>query len=251
MLIPGFCFFLEKYWEDMPWDLDIVANVERIRLEALPYNKIYVGDDYGLSSNLIAYLNRLPESEKIVLLLDDYYLAAPPDTELLEKIIGCMEAHEDIGYINLGPWSDDLLCDGGVTRTYTDWHRAYQNGDRNSGLTAGQCPGGLGYYDVSTAEYLLSFQPGIWLAGFLKGLLREREDGWEAEKEGTKRARTADKWMLGTFFHPIPHHNIARYGIWREWPDSSTSRDWIVKEVGTKHWIYKELSALLGGEGLR
>lgn len=249
-LIPGFCFFLEKYWQDRPWELDIVTNVERPRLATLPYNKIYVGTDWGLSSNLLAYLDQL-QGGPIFILLDDYYLSEPPDTEFLKKIMACMETHEEIGYVNLRPWSDDKLSNGSTAKEWTEWSQSFSEDYERYGIKADRCPIGLGAYDLKTAQYLLSFQPGIWQPELLKSLLREKEDGWQAEIEGTERARNAGKWMLGTFTHPIPYCNIARYGIWRENPDGSTSQDWVAQEVGTNHWIYKELSALLTGKGLR
>jgi len=249
-LVPGCMFFIERYWgKERPWDIDIVSNVERPRLEVLPYNKVYVGTDWGLSSNLIAYLDQLQDN-LFLLILEDYFLSESPNTEFIKKAVACMETHEEIGYINLRAWSDDKLGDGSVIKEWTEWNRSFSGDHERYGIKANGCPIGLGAYDLKTAKYLLSFQPGIWRGDFLKGLLRERESGWEAEIKGTERAREARKWMLASFEHWLPYCNIVRYGIWRENPDGSTSQDWIIKEVGTSHWIYKELSALLGGQGL-
>jgi len=245
-------FFIERYWPDCPWEIDIVTNTEKHRLLELPGNKIYVGDDLGLASNLIAYLDQL-EDELVLLILDDYFLSKPPDTELLKGIVACMEAHENIGCVNLRPWSSDLLSSGSSThfKTWMEWQSVSPDEDGRRGIKAEGCPASLGAYDLETAEYLLSLQPGLWRKDFLKSLLREREDGWETEIKGSGRARQARKWILGTFSHPLSYCNIARYGIWRANPDGSTSQDWIVEQVGTHHWVYKELSAALSGEGLR
>lgn len=239
ILVPGCTFFVRRFWDDRPWYLDILANTPQTKLDELPYNKVYVGEDQGWAANMLAYLEQL-EDELLLLILDDYYLCVGANTELLEELRELMETNPDIAYINLRPWSDDVLYQSEVLfGSWTLWQRI---GDKPI----------VGEYDKEAARYLLSLQPGMWRASFLRGLLHAEENGWQTEIEGTKRAREIEGKMLGVLgLFPLPYVNISRYGVWRENQPGSTTRDWIIRQVGKDHWVYKELDAALSGEGLK
>ena len=238
ILVPGCTFFIRRFWDDRPWYLDILANTPQDILDELPYNKVYVGPDKGWASNMLAYLKQL-EDELVLFLLDDYYLSEPANTKALEQIVALME-DESIGYINLRPWSDDVLYQSEVLfGAWTLWQKV---ADKPI----------VGEYDKKTARYLLSLQPGLWRRDFLKRLLKKEEDGWQTEIRGTERARgTKEKMLgiLGTF--PWPYVNVSRYGTWRENQDGSTTHDWVLGQVGKDNWVYRELDAALSGEGLK
>lgn len=239
ILVPGCTFFIRRFWDDRPWYLDILANTPQDRLDELPYNKVYVGEDQGWASNMILYLEQL-EDELLLLLLDDYFLSAPPNTALLRSLVDYMGANKDVGYINLRPWSDDILHQSEVLfGSWTLWQKV-----KDKPI--------VGEYDKEAARYLLSLQPGLWQTHVLRGLLHAEENGWQTEIEGTKRAREIEGKMLGVLGpFPLPYVNISRYGIWRENQDGGTTRAWIIGQVGKGHWVYKELDAALSGEGLK
>jgi hypothetical protein len=250
-LIPGFCHFFQKYWGNCPWSVEIFTGYPKDYLEDLPYPIVYLGADLDWAGNMILYLDEHLDDEVFLLLLDDYYLSAPPDTEFLEKVIHCVGGNDDVGYINLRPWSDDLLSDGSIYRTYQEWQHIEPEPDGRHGIKNKHCPVGIGHYDLANARHLLNLRPGVWRKAFLRSLLRAGEDGWETEIEGTERARHGKKWMLGTFSHPIPNCNVARYGIYREDPGGGTSRDWLAKELGDEHPVLVGLDRHLRGKGLR
>ena len=221
-LIPGFCYFLERYWPVRTWPLQIVTGKEQPWLKGLENVWCY-GEDRGWSSNVIRLLGAF-SFDLIVLLLDDYYLSAPADDALLQQLVATMQKDESIGYINLRPWSDDVL-DG---RDWMEWQQVPKRP-----IT--------GEYDKATAEYLLSLQPGIWRPDFLRKLLRHGEDGWRAETAGTIRARETELRMLGCIRpFTLPHVNVTRYGDYRD-----GSRAWLVGELGEEHKIVASLDGML------
>lgn len=236
-LVPGFCFFLEKFWPDRPYYLDILANTSQPKLEELPYGKVYVGQDMGWATNMLAYLEQLKD-ELVLILLDDYFLCESANTKALEQAVALMENDNNINYTNLRPWSDDILYQSEVLfGSWTLWQKI-----TNKPI--------VGEYNKEAACYLLSLQPGVWRTKSLQGLLCPGEDGWQTEILGTKRARETGGKMLGVLGPFIlPYINICCHGVWRK--DGDTARDWIIKQVGKDHWVYKELDAALSGEGLK
>lgn len=222
-LIPGFCHFLCKNWPERLWPLEIVTGHEQPYLEGLPYGFWYYGDDRLWASNMLSYLSQV-DADIIVLLLDDYYLSEPVDNDLLVRFVEMMQRDESIGYINLRPWTDDVLD----SRQWQEWQQV-------EGRPL------VGEYDKATAGYLLSLQPGLWHTAFLASLLVEGEDHWATEQQGTERARSSDRRMLGCLVDfPLPYCNITRYGVYRD-----GSREWLVEQLGEDHDIIRALDEML------
>lgn len=169
-------------------------------------------------------LHFLPTApEIIVLLLDDYYLSANANDNAMRQLVNMMMADGSIGYVNLRPWGDDML--GG--RDFVSWQQVHPRPLVDE-------------YDKASAQYLLSLQPGIWRAGFLRQLLRAGEDHWRTETQGTIRARSSDLRMLGCLWSFMPYVNITRYGIYRE-----GSREWLVGEWGATHTLIHSLDGMV------
>jgi hypothetical protein len=222
-LIPGFCYFLAEGWPERPWPLEIVAGTEQPWFEGLPYAFWYYGRDKLWASNVLAYL-RQTDARIVMLLLDDYYLLDPVDNALMVELAAMMRDDESIGYVNLRPWTDDVL-DG---RQWQEWQRI---GSRPL----------VGEYDKATAEYLLSLQPGMWRTDFLASLLVEGEDHWTVERQGTERARRSGKRMLGVVRpFPAPYLNVTRYGVYRD-----GSRGILAGRLGEGHEILALLDDML------
>jgi len=222
-LIPGFCHFLEEGWPDRPWNLEIVAGIEQSWFEGLPYSFWFYGADRLWASNMLAYLQQT-SARIIVLVLDDYYFLDSVDNALMVDLVAMMQADESIGYINLRPWTDDVL-DG------TQWQEWQKREDRPL----------VGEYDKATAEYLLSLQPGMWDVAYLISLLVEGEDHWTVERAGTERARQSDKRMLGVLQpFPMPYLNVTRYGVYRD-----GSREILVSRLGEGSEILALLDEML------
>jgi hypothetical protein len=135
-----------------------------------------------------------------------------------------VQENEEIGYINLRPWTDDVLSG-------SEWQEWQAFDGRPL----------VGEYDKETAEYLLSLQPGIWRTDFLRELLVKGEDHWITEREGTLRARDAEGLMLACLTDfTTPYCNMTRYGVWRD-----GSRDWLIGQVGEEHELIESLDEML------
>lgn len=222
-LMPGFYHFLDRYWPGRTWPLQVVAERESPWLPQSPrYFYYYYDEDRRWASNMLRFLAKAAP-EIIVLLLDDYYLSESADDDTMRQLVAMIEGDESIGYINLRPWSDDVI-DG---EDWTSWQQI-------SGRPM------TGEYDEAVAPYLLSLQPGIWRSDFLRWLLKAGEDHWDTEREGTIRARKASLRMLACLWpFPLPYVNVTRYGVYRD-----GSREWLMGEIGETHAILADLDEL-------
>jgi hypothetical protein len=98
---------------------------------------------------------------------------------------------------------------------------------------------GVKQYDIIEAdmrsEYLMSFQTGIWSKELLLGVLREGEDPWESEINGTYRVREQGLKVLGTLQSPVKYTPIyrskkGRYNFSKVNPED-------LKYIKSKKWI--------------
>lgn len=112
------------------------------------------------------------EDEYFLLVLEDYWLFNKVDTTVLPRLANSLAAHDCLS-INL-------------------------NGNRASYKQHFKI-GNLGDYDIietpKDTPYQLSFQAAIWHKHNMLDVLRENENPWQSEIEGSKRVKTR---VLGT-----------------------------------------------------
>jgi len=114
-----------------------------------------------------------------ILMLEDYWLTEPADWGSVEDLKQY--------------YADDVL-------------RIDFSGDRNSFKHVKLCPGMV--QSVPEAEYLMSYQAGIWNRDNMLKVLCRGEDPWQSEMEGTKRVNPLR--VLGTVDRPVKYQPVWR-----------------------------------------
>ena len=171
-IIPIFNYFYKKYWFDSPYQLEIVTEINHIELPTINGTVFYAGRE-SWSSRLINYLEQSSDN-KFLITLEDYLIKSTVDTfrvNLAEKL--CRGSN--VGYVRLsnGPYK------------YFRKHPAHSfpiNGFRQ--------------YPVRDRFSMVAHM-AFYEKQFLLDVLRDGEDIWQAENNGTSRLRGLDsKWEV-------------------------------------------------------
>jgi len=189
-LLPGFCYLFNGYW---PGQNPIIATDIPIKQD-LPENfSIYSYSNWKpmpasrWSSGLRYALKSIGDGI-VTILLEDYYLIAPVDTEVVDQGIEIMKHYHN-----------ELL------RFDLTTDRMYNGSVKNLGK--------YGVVDlVETpfdSEYQMSFQAGMWNRQLLLGLIPNGLSPWQAEMytQPPKEMR-----VFGTKQHPVKYANIIMTG---------------------------------------
>lgn len=217
VLLHGLHACMEKYWPDRPWELIIATGSPRPDIIQLPYTQFHYGYDAGWCSNLMTVLQWVTD-DLIMLILEDQYPCEPIDTMGLSELAAFMASDLSIGSINLRPWGSDKL--GG--RTIGEWAETPE-------LPL------VGDYNLLTSETLIGYEPRLWRRQYLFSILAPWENPWEAEKNGTIRARAAGKRILGTIPNFYPHENIAVAGERGKVHWRPGAKVWLQNTLGAQH----------------
>ena len=153
---PFFQNFYE-YWPDCPYPIYLQTNHLRPVFPAV--NVVAVGKDCDWSSNLKVAVSQI-KTEKILILLEDFWLWQPVKTEVIDQLASCLEGMK-AGYLRLVPKPPpDALIPG-----RSDVGQIYKG-----------------------SNYRVSFQAGLWSKKVLLKILLSGESAWEAEMAGSKRS---------------------------------------------------------------
>lgn len=160
-IVPIFKYFYNKYWSDSPYEIEIVTETKPVDGTAF-----YAGKK-SWSTRLIDYLKQSID-DKFLITLEDYLIKSTVDTfrvKSAEQLCG-----GDVGYVRLsnGPYK------------YFRKHTAHSfpiNGFRQYPL----------YERFSMVVHMAFFQKQ-----FLLNVLKDGEDVWDAENNGTLRLRSSD-----------------------------------------------------------
>lgn len=190
-VLPIFQHFLEKFWPDCPWPLEIVGGPGLVELVRPFYDGkaslVSVSHDNVWSDMLIAYLMGYhSERDLILLLFEDYVISGRIDSKAITACHNVIKADTRIRFLRLNP------CPG----PELPWIPALD----------------LGEFAKATASYLTSTQPTIWHIGHLLRLLKPGESAWGFEIQGSERARTLPGAYLGSHKTLIPVINYLRRG---------------------------------------
>lgn len=163
---PAFFHCLFKYWPDCPFDIFLGTTSRQFqdhRVVSLP-----IGIDVDYSSNLRLMLQNI-DHDWVLIWVDDFLLCDVVDTPRVCRLIG--KAQEK--------GATSLLL-----------HRTKSlNSIKGSDQAIEQIP-------VST-PYRVSLSPAVWRKRDLINLLREGENPWQFEREGTRRAIESDYHFYG------------------------------------------------------
>jgi len=180
---PFFQLFF-RYWPDCPFPIYLVAN--HSRYDDPRVTTITVGDDHDWSSSFRRAISSIP-SRYLIVLLEDYFLFAPVNTDKIVEYAQYMTARS-AAFLQLY----SILLRAAPTADHPDI------GPRDKG-----------------SLYRISLQPAIWDKQALNTLLQDGESAWEFETKGTVRSNSLD----AAFFSlkpgvksPIPVCNAASRG---------------------------------------
>lgn len=182
-ILPMFWHMHHKFWPGCPYPTIIVGGHET---PDSVHAAVYRGDDSSWASLLLAYLEQLPDTDHILLTLDDCLLSDYIDQEKIEACSQIMQDHENVMYLRLNPcpgptlpWGNNLV---------------------------------IGRLNKDEDPYLVSVLPSIWRAAHLKRVLVPGEDAWSTEISGTVRCRSLPGILLAHKKTLMPHVNYLRHG---------------------------------------
>lgn len=200
-IVTGFFHQWHKYFKST-WDTDIIL----CGFSPIPnYNVFKIGDfaDYPAnrwSDALIKVLDIIAD-EVFLLLLDDYWLTRPVDTNALKMMYDYMYQFQNV--IKFDVTDERLYVDSGSHYLY-----GYNTYDT------------LGYLDLIKSShhspYHMSLWGGLWRRDLLKRILVPNETAQQIELNGTSRlAQYGDEFLvLGTRQTPLRHANVIQGGVW-------------------------------------
>ncbi len=161
---PFFQNFFQN-WPDCPYPIYLQTNL--LKLSFKNVSIVTVGDDVDWSSNLKKALNQVP-SEKLLLLLEDFWIWQPVDTLAINEFPLLMDRLK-ASYLRLVPKPPpDEAIDG---------HPHIGKIRKGS-------------------NYRVSFQASIWRRDVLQQLLTAGESAWEAEMNASIRSCSLDGEFL-------------------------------------------------------
>jgi hypothetical protein len=189
-----FAWLFNKYWSSdqpvlvagfTPPDFSLPGNFD--------FHSIGLFADYPVQhwSDAVIKLLRKIEDEAFVLMLEDYWLTRPVNTQAVQMCHDYLIQFKNVLKI-------DLCSD-----------RLYAKGAQNDG----HC----GYLDLiksdPNSEYHMSLMTGVWRRDNLLRVLIPSETPWQIEIAGTARLRqVTDLDVLGTRQYPIQHILAYRSG---------------------------------------
>lgn len=153
---PPFFELFDRFWPNCPLPIYMMSNGERLVRDDVTWIPIDPALDW--SSSLLSALESIP-SRWVLLLLEDYFLSRPVDTERL-----------------LSAFNDQVVEGWSCLRLFP-----VPPGNRS-------IPGRDEYRLIeNSAKYSVSTQVSIWDRRFLQSLIVPGESGWEFEDRGSQR----------------------------------------------------------------
>ena len=181
-LLGPFSTLWRKFWPDCPFETVLVT--ETVPSENLAFDRIIAcGKGRNWCARLVDSLKQI-ETRYVLLLCDDYYLAAAVDTTLVLKRL---EQANRFDAVNL------RLIPNPVTKI------PYREGLRE--------------YRKNTA-YCIATQAGFWNREFLLGLARDKASIWEFERQGSFDLAGEARPILGTPTKEFPFVDAVHKGYW-------------------------------------
>ena len=156
-LWPAFFSLFFRLWPDVPYPLYLISN--HLTFPDMRVTALCVGDDFSWSETLSRGLE-LISSRFVLLMLDDFFLTAPVETALIERMHALMVAN-NAAYLRLVPNPKPNAC----------------------------CPENPEIGVIAKgAPYRASLQVAFWDRQLLLDLLRRGELAWSFELKGSRRS---------------------------------------------------------------
>jgi hypothetical protein len=162
---PPYMHGLTKYWPDCPYSIYIITN---FRTDVPPpAQALAVGTDRGWTANTRAALERI-DTPFVIYTHEDFWIKAPVRTRAIVDYVALLEAGA-ADYVRLYPWAEH-------DRPFT--------ADPRLNVLA------------ETHRYRACLQMAAWRKSVFMDLLRDGENPWQFEIQGSVRSRQyADRFV--------------------------------------------------------
>jgi len=192
---PPFVHGLEKYWPGRPWPVKFITNC----LDA-PIGETLKNPHRNWSNRTSIALESMAEEAIILLLMEDYWLTQPVDTQSLKEF-AALFANGDIDYIRLRQNGATI-----AQRPYWGDNRLFVTGDEEM--------------------YRAALQAGFWKVDALRELIEPGETAQQFEILGSKRSRGTDRMLCVRESSYIQYVDSAvRLGKW-----TAAAKEYAAKE---------------------
>ncbi len=178
---------LRRFWPDCKYPVSVVTDWCWNRQDAPSDVQVLRYED-DWCGNLVQFANDYP-SDPILMLLDDFWINAPVNTELIQRGLEQMEKTKS-GCVRLYP------CPGPDE----------EYGDPHFGIVS---PG---------ARYRISTQAALWRPSYLRQIAEQYKTPWEFELDGSAFSDSLPDPVLAfrRDIHPWPvsYYGAVRHGQW-------------------------------------
>ena len=215
-LWPAFFALFKRYWPDCPYK--IVLNTETLDFQwpGLEIEAFGFGENMTWGKRLRKTLKKI-QTDQVLMLLDDFFLQAPVDTERLENCMHWMQQNPEIANFSLFPDYFENLKD-----------ERFEDFELRKRVTA----------------YVVNCQAGLWNRKELISLLRDHENAWQFEEFGTIRARyykTHKKFYILANGAPLifdyPVGGAIHRGKWRQDMPELLAREHVEMDFSKRGFI--------------
>lgn len=183
-LLNIFYDFFKKNWADCPFK--VYLGIESNEMHFSGFN-IMLSEKETWGARFQDYLSKIQE-EYIFLILDDFIVEEPVDTEKICNYLKCMENDTTIATISIAEIYDN---------------QNYECGYEELNLVR----------RIPKADYLLNMQVGLWRKSILQDLIKAKESPWQTELFGSIRARK----LKDNQFLCLKSDKVSPYKYGRGW----------------------------------
>lgn len=177
------------FWPDCPFSVYVGSNDRRFS-ESANFQSIAVGPDNGWTDGLRKMLHALP-GKYVILLLDDFFLTAPPQTDAILEAVQLTMDH-GLGYVRLAPLPPPTPP---PSRPIADHPRF--------GKVA---PG---------SPFRVSAQAAVWSKDVLLRLLQPGLTPWQFEHYGTRLSASFSQEFWSPFEPLLHYEHVIEKGRWK------------------------------------
>ncbi len=217
---PFFTLFW-RYWNDCPFDVYLLSNF--LTYPDPRVKTLAMGEDKNWSGSLLEALKQI-DTPYLILMLEDFFFRKPVNTD---EIFRCIEALKALNGRMLRliprPKPDKPVLNCSF----------------------------LGYIRATSA-FRISTQGSLWEKSALMSLLRDGENIWEFEINGTKRIRNQTGYYC--VWQPVLtyHHHVVERGKWfrseaRQFRAARIGCDFSKRQIMTAEetfrWYVRKISA--------
>lgn len=151
------------HWPDCAYPIFLNTESKTYSDEKLAINcfSLYQDNKVAYGERLLEHIKRIPNNF-IIMMLDDFFLRAPVDSQKIESYLDFMEENSDVAFVTFDSIEDSMNIDDGVLEDC---------------VLRPRC-----------GEYKVNLQAGIWRRESLFRYVRKHESPWELETKGSIRS---------------------------------------------------------------